>query len=141
MKKYILTALVSVFVLASQAHALNFISAEDFKKWLDSGKSIIIIDIQPADEYEKQHFRGSIETNASPARTDEEKKRLDAVIPGIKASKVDVVIVRPGGRNGRRGSYNTFNYLQTKGVPEKRLYILEGGIVSWPYENMFIKGR
>lgn len=138
MKRYLLFVLMLVFVLTTAAYAANYVSPDDFKRWLETKKSIIIVDIQPADKFEEHHFKGSVETNAFPAKTDEEKKRLDNVIQKIQASKDDVVIICP---RGRVGASNTYDYLKSKGVPEKRLYILEGGISGWPYKEMLIKGR
>jgi len=138
MKKYLVLAVSLVFLFTTSAFAANYVKPEDFKKWLESGKKLIIVDIQPAEEFEEHHFKGSIETNAFPAKTDEEKKRLDKVIPLIMSSSDDVVIICP---RGRSGASNTYEYLKSKGVPEKRLYILEGGIAGWPYKEMFVKGR
>ncbi len=138
MKRYLPLVLMFVFVLTTSVYAANYVSPDTFKKWLETNKSIIIVDIQPADKFEEHHFKGSVETNAFPAKTDEEKKRLDNVIQKIQTSKDDVVIICP---RGRAGASNTYDYLKSKGVPEKRLYILEGGISGWPYKEMLIKGR
>ncbi|MDI6801453.1 MAG: rhodanese-like domain-containing protein [Thermodesulfovibrionales bacterium] len=138
MRKYLVLAMAFVFVLTTSAFAANMVKADEFKKWLESGKKMIIVDIQPKDEFEKHHFKDSIETNAYPAKTDEEKKRLDKTIPIIQASKDDVVIICP---RGGSGASNTYDYLKSKDVPENRLYILEGGIAGWPYKEMLIKRR
>lgn len=137
MKKY-LFAVCLVFLFTTSAFAANYVRPEDFKKWLDSGKKLIIVDIQPAKEFEEHHFKGSIETNAFPAKTDEEKKRLDKVLPLIMSTNDDVVIICP---RGKGGAMNTYEYIKSKGVSEKRLYILEGGVADWPYKDMMIKGR
>jgi rhodanese-related sulfurtransferase len=96
------------------------------------------VDIQIPEEFEKHHFRGAIETNAYPVKTDEEKKKLDRILPIISSSIEDVVIICPRGGGGAR---NTYEYFKTRGVPESRLYILEKGIEGWPYQEMFVKGR
>lgn len=136
MKKYLVLVLAFVFVLTTSAFASNMVKPDEFKKWLETGKKMIIVDIQPAKDFEKQHFKGSIETNAFPAKTDEEKKRLDKTIPVIQSSKDDVVIICP---RGRSGATNTHEYLKSKGIPENRIYILEGGIDNWPYKDMLMK--
>lgn len=138
MKKHLVLAMVFVFVLTTVALAANYVKPDEFKKWIETGKKMIIVDIQPKDEFEDHHFKGSIETNAFPAKTDEEKKRLDSAIEKIKKSKDDVVIICP---RGKSGASNTYDYIKSKGVPENRLYILEGGIAGWPYKEMLIKGR
>jgi len=114
------------------------LKAEDFKKWLESGKKIILVDIQPAKEFEQHHFAGSIETNAFPAKTDEEKARLDKAVQKAKYSKDDVVIICP---RGRSGAANTYEYLKLMGIDEKRLFILEGGVAGWPHKEMLKKGK
>lgn len=136
MKKYFLMVLIFVLVLTTSAFAANYVKPDEFKKWLETGKKMIIVDIQPKAEFEAHHFNGSIETNAFPAKTDEEKKRIDKVLPLIMSSSDDVVIICP---RGRSGAMNTYEYLKSKGVPEKRLYILEGGIAGWPYKEVLKK--
>ena len=138
MKRYAVLVVSLVLIMVNTAWAANMLKAEDFKKWLEAGKSVIIVDIQPAKEYEQHHFKGSIETNAFPAKTDEERARLDKAIEKAKASKDDVVIVCP---RGRSGAQNTYDYMKLKGIEEKRLFILEGGVANWPYKEMFVKGR
>jgi rhodanese-related sulfurtransferase len=141
MKRNVIAAgilfLVSVTMPIS-AFAANYVKADVFRQWLETGKHLIIVDIQPANDFEKQHFKGAIETNAFPAKTEEEKKLIDKTLPAINASKGDVVIICP---RGRSGASNTYDYLKSKGVPEGRLYILEGGIDGWPYKELYVKGR
>jgi rhodanese-related sulfurtransferase len=141
MKRYV-TAIVFVFALSIvmplSTFATNYVKPDVFKQWLETGKQIVIVDIQPADDFEEQHFKGSIETNAFPTKTDEEKKRIDKAFSTISSTKGDVVVICP---RGRSGASNTYDYLKSKGVPENRLYILEGGIEGWPYKNLFVQGR
>lgn len=137
MKKHSLLALIFL-LLTTSAYAANYVKPEDFKKWLETGKRMIIVDIQPKEEFEKHHFQGSIETNAFPAKTDEEKNRLEPALKTAKESKDDVVIVCP---RGRSGAMNTYEYFKANGISENRLFILEGGIADWPYKEMFQKGR
>lgn len=111
---------------------------EELKRWMESGKRFIIVDIQPKEEFERHHFDGSIETNAFPAQTDEQKARLNAALELIRSAQDDVVIVCP---RGRSGAMNTFEYFKSQGIDERRLYILEGGIAGWPYREMLHKGR
>ncbi len=128
----------TLMVLPHAAHAANYVKPDAFKQWLETGKQMVIIDIQPEDDFEEQHFKGAIETNAFPAKTDEEKKRIDKALPAILGAKGDAVVVCP---RGKSGAGNTYEYLKSKGVSESRLYILEGGIAGWPYKELFTKGR
>jgi rhodanese-related sulfurtransferase len=125
----------AVLLYASQN---NMIKPEELKNWLTSGKKVILVDIQPHEDFVKGHIKGSIETNAYPASKDEEKKRLDKVLPIIQKSNDPVVIICPRGRSGAK---NTYDYLKSKGVPENRLYILEGGMAGWPYPELLEKGK
>lgn len=138
MKRILILTVCLLFLFTSMAFAANYVRPGDFKKWLESGKKMIIVDIQPANEFERHHFKGAIETNAFPAKTDEERKRLDKIIPRIMSSTDNVVIICP---RGKSGASNTYEYLRSKGVSENRLYILEGGIAGWPYKEMFVTGR
>lgn len=141
MKRIFLSVCILVtaaIVLPHAALAANYVKPDVFKEWLDSGKQLVIVDIQPADDFEEQHFKGSIETNAFPAKTDEEKKRIDKALSMISASKGDVVVICP---RGKSGASNTYDYLKLRDVPEDRLYILEGGIAGWPYKEAFVNGR
>lgn len=125
----------AVLLYASQN---NMIKPEELKNWLTSGKKVILVDIQPHEDFVKGHIKGAIETNAFPASKDEEKKRLDKVLPIIQKSNDPVVILCPRGRSGAKNSYD---YLKSKGVPENRLYILEGGMAGWPYPELLEKGK
>ncbi len=128
----------AVFLIPHTALAKNYVKPDVFKQWLATNQDLIILDIQTAKDYGDHHFKGSIETNAFPAKSSDEKKRLDNVLPRIQGSKCNVVIICPMGKGG---AVNTYDYLQSRGIPENRLFILEGGIVGWPYPNMLVKGR
>jgi rhodanese-related sulfurtransferase len=123
---------------ATTVFAANYIDAEDLKKMLDQKVEIVLVDIQPAVDFEMQHLPGSIETNAFPGKTDAEKMRLDKSLTAINASKAPVIVICPRGKSGAKNSYA---YLITKGVPEDRLQILDGGINEWPFKALFVKGR
>ena len=129
------------FMLLSAAFAQGFLSPDILKSWLDSGKPVIIVDIQSAEGYAENHLRGSIETDAYPAETDGQMKRLGIVVPTIMLSQNDVVIVRPPAKAGRVAAIRVYKYLMSKGVSENRLSILDGGIDAWPYADMLEKGR
>lgn len=141
MKRTVTTILILCclsLLMPYTAFAADYVKRDMFKQWLKTAKQVVIVDIQPADDYEKQHFKGSIETNAFPAKTEEERKRIDKALPAISSSKDEVVIICP---RGRSGASNTYDYLVNKGVSEKRLFILEGGIAGWPYKELYVKGR
>jgi len=138
MLKRIALSLAFTLLTAAPALATNYITPANLKKMLDAKQEVIMVDIQPAADFAKQHLPGSIETNAFPGKSDEEKARLDKALPTINTSKAQVIVLCPRGKSGAKNSYD---YLQSKGVDEKRLQILEGGIADWPYAEMFVKGR
>jgi rhodanese-related sulfurtransferase len=138
MKKVAVFFFAVMSFVATSAYAENYVKPDTFKQWLESGKKIIIVDIQPADDFAEQHFKGAIETNAFPAKSPEEKARLDKALPVIQSSKDPIIIACPRGKSGAR---NTYAYFISKGIPEDRLLILEGGIEGWPYPEFFVKGK
>ncbi|MEW6117255.1 MAG: rhodanese-like domain-containing protein [Nitrospirota bacterium] len=138
MKKYAVMVATLVFVLTSSAFAANYLKPDVFRQWMETKRPVIIVDIQLADDFKEHHFKDSIETNAFPAKSEEEKKKLDKAVEKIRATQDDVVVVCP---RGKSGASNSYEYIKSKGIPEKRLYILEGGIAGWPYKEMFVKGR
>lgn len=137
MMKQFAAALIFTLTTATAALAANYIEPQELKELLDKKQPVILVDIQPAADFKKQHIIGSIETNAFPAKSDEEKARLDKTLPTIKASKDPVVVVCPRGKSGAKNSYE---YLMKQGVAEDRMTILEGGIAEWPYKELFVKG-
>ncbi len=138
MMKRIALTLTFTLLTAGSALAANFIESDELKKLLDQKQELILVDIQPAADFEKQHLPGSIETNAFPAKTAEEKARLDKVLPIISQSKAPVIVICPRGKSGAKNSYD---YLLSKGVPAERMKILEDGIAGWEFEQFLIKGR
>lgn len=138
-KSLVASILFSLF-FAAAAHAFgyNYVSPGDFKKWLETGKAIQIVDIQVPSDFQKHHFKGAMETDSFPVKSADEKKRLDRILPQLAASKNDVVVVCPRGRGGAK---NAYDYLQLKGIPEKRLFILEDGMEGWPYKQLTVSGK
>jgi len=137
-RKCISFLLVFLFGIPIPALAENYVKPVVFKQWLQSHKSMILVDIQPSEDFLEQHFKGSIMTDAYPVKTVEDRKRLDPAVKKAKASKGDVVIVCPRGKTSANDAYD---YLKSQGIPESRLLILEGGIDGWPYKEMLVKGR
>lgn len=115
---------------AASAGGYNYISAAELQKRLDAKHPMILVDICPAEQFAKGHIPGSIETNAYPVDTDEQRASLAKVLPKIQASKEDVIIVCPRGGGGAK---KTVDYYKSQGVDEKRLIILEKGMDAWPY--------
>lgn len=116
-----------------KGNAFNYYTQEDLKHALENKASMVLVDIQPEEDYLAHHINGAIETNAFPAKTDEELLRLKAIEEDVKESKDPIVIVCP---RGGGGAQRTIKHLKTIGVPASQLYILEKGQDGWPYEEL-----
>ena len=132
-KKLIIGALMALLI-PTLAHAMgyNYISQDEMRSRIDAKDQMTIVDICPIDQFDKGHLPGSVETNAYPVKTDEERAKIAKVLPEIKSSTEDVVIVCPGGRGGAK---RTYDYYVEQGVAESRLFILEKGMNGWPYQT------
>jgi len=127
---------VALLFFSVPAVAANYVEPDVLKQWLEGGRSVILIDLQPADAFRQRHIRGSMMTNAYSVKSDEQKVMLDTALPVIRSSDRAVVIVHAPGKMGRIGGSNAYDYFRSKGVAETRLFILNGGIDNWPYENL-----
>ena len=135
MKKISLIILV-FFGLANMAamfQSFNYLEAKDFKQWLEDGKPVIVVDIQVAEEFAAHHFSGSIETNAYPVKSDDDRRKIDQVVTAFEKTGHDVVVICPRGGGGAKRCYS---YLKSRGVPEAKLTILKGGVAKWPYKDL-----
>ena len=125
--------LLLLFAGYALAFGYNYISADQFKGDIEKGKSFIVVDIQVADEFARHHFKNSIETNAYPVKTEEEKQRIDPAVQRHQKTGHTVVVVCPRGGGGAKRCYD---YMKSQGVSEEDLVILKGGVEKWPYREM-----
>ncbi|MDD3815969.1 MAG: rhodanese-like domain-containing protein [Desulfocapsaceae bacterium] len=138
MKKRIAILAVLIIGLLNMAalfDSFNYVKADDFKQWLDSGKPLVLVDIQVKDEFSLHHFKDSIETNAFPVETEEQRQMIDPAVAASKKAGTDVVVICPRGGGGAKRCYS---YLKAQGIPEEKLFILEGGIAKWPHKEMLV---
>ena len=127
--------LIGLLNMAALFETFNYVKAEDFKQWLDSGKAMVLVDIQVEDEFSLHHFKGSIETNSFPVETEEQRQMIDPAIAAAKAAGTDVVVICPRGGGGAKRCYS---YLKAQGIAEEKLFILEGGVDKWPHKEMLV---
>lgn len=111
-----------------------YCTAEEVKSIIENGEEAVIVDIQPQEYFDKAHLPGSVFTGAYPADTDELRAKLDVAVDAINASpNAPVIIV---GLGGKTGAENAAKYYAQLGIPAERLKVLEGGAVSWPYDEL-----
>lgn len=134
----VMVSLLLCCAASSMAAGYRYVEQDQFRQWLEKGKDIAVIDIQVPAEFQKQHFKGSIETGAYPVKTSDDKQKLDRALPKLATAKNDVVVVCPRGGGGAK---NTYDYLKEKGIDEKRIYILKEGMQGWPYKELTVGGK
>jgi rhodanese-related sulfurtransferase len=136
MKRILLLLTLGMVLAATPLWAAsNYVEPDQFKQWLESGKIIQIIDIQVPADFQKHHFKGSIETNAYPVKSADDKQKLDKAIPQLSSGQEDIVVICPRGGGGAK---NAYDYLKEKGIAEKRLFILEDGMQGWLYKQLTV---
>jgi len=138
MKGFLLSVLaVLVFVgcggKVEQKAQYNYISAEETAKLIRENPSkVVLVDIQEKDDFEEEHLKGAIETNAYPVKTDEERARLAALLPNIKDDQKVVVICPRGGGGANRA----YDFLLKSGVKKENLVTLTDGQYGWPRDEI-----
>jgi rhodanese-related sulfurtransferase len=122
----------------AMAGSYNYVDQDQFRQWLEKGKDMSLVDIQVPVEFRQHHFKDSLETNAYPVKTADDKQKLDRIVPMLSSTKTEVVVVCPRGGGGAK---NTYDYLKEKGIDEKRIFILKEGMQGWPYKELTIAGK
>ena len=135
MKKLIitLTLLASFFSTAAIFEKFNFIEASELYSWIKANKPLTIVDIQIAKEFNHHHIPGSIETNAYPVKSQQDRDKLLPALSHYKENQSQVVIVCPRGKGGAK---RTYTFLKENGIPDEKLFILAGGMAQWPYKEL-----
>ncbi|WZL73342.1 rhodanese-like domain-containing protein [Clostridiaceae bacterium 35-E11] len=121
---------------ASEEKQYQYYTAEQLKQGIEEEDSMFIVDIQVKEEFDQHHIKGVIATYAYPVKTEEDKAKLDAILPQLKENDDPIVIVCP---RGGGGAEKTYNHLLEQGIEEERLYILQDGQAGWPYEELLEK--
>ena len=67
---------------------------------------MIVVDIQDKAAFAKQHFKGSIEANAYPVKSDAEHTTIEPAVVQFKATNNAVAVICPWGEGGAKRSYD-----------------------------------
>ena len=144
MKKILFVAVAFLLLFGQPGHAgllqnYNYVAPDERRQWLNRSAHLLIVDIQESKDFAAHHIKGSIETNGYPVKSDQDRQKID---PAIRLYETDsgydaVVVVCPRGKGGAK---RTYEYLQKKGVPDEKLFILTGGMGGWPYKE-WVEGR
>lgn len=110
----------------------QYYTAEQAKSAIENEEDVIFVDIQVEEEWDQHHIEGAVSTKAYPVKSDENKAKLDAVMPQLEGDNPVIVICPRGGGGAER----TVAYLKESGVASERLFILENGQAGWPYEAL-----
>ena len=117
--------------LARSEH--QYISAGELAGRLRDRVPTLVIDVRVKEEFDKSHIVGAIPAHSYPVLTEVQRAQLDALLPRLAADESDIVLVCPrGGGSANR----THAHLTSRGIPAKRLFILEKGQEGWPYSEL-----
>ena len=135
--KIILICLAALLLVSMPILSLAYslMEAEDLKLRLDAKQPTILVDIQPKNAYNEHHFYGAIRTFAYPAKTETDTESLVQAVRMYESTGNEVVIIGP---RGGRPEQRSLDFLVSRGIPEEKLFILKGGINSWPYKEMLL---
>ena len=115
------------------AAGYNYVDANTMKQWLTDQEKMTIVDIQVEPEFNAHHIKGSVGTFAYPVKSDEDNRKLDKAFAQYSQDKDNtVVIVCPRGKGGAKRAYT---YMVEQGVPDDKIFILEGGMAKWPHKE------
>lgn len=123
------------FLNVSFSYGYKYTQPSEVVGFLKKGWPIIILDIQNKNQYEKHHIEQSMPTFAYPVNSGNGERQLWKASNRLKNSNSHIVIVGPFGEDGSERAYEYLNYI---GIDKKRLYILQGGMQSWPYSQYTI---
>ena len=127
---FVLIVAASGTVWATFIEGYKYITAKDLNDRLSNGSPMILIDLRKAEQYAKGHIKGSIETDAVPVETEEQKARLIKLLPMIKASTENIILICPKGDKNAKKAYGIY---KANGVDINRMLIVENGMNKWPY--------
>lgn len=128
-----MTVYIALFVSAAPALATQYISAAEVKQMMEENKAMVLVDIQPEEEFDRHHIAGAVPTYAFPAKSKADRLKLAPVAMKLRDMDETVVIVCPRGGGGAK---NTYSYMLDSGIAAERLFILTQGQAGWSYPEL-----
>jgi rhodanese-related sulfurtransferase len=128
-----LTAGWSMPAGAAEKGSYNYLNAEALKARIERKEALILLDIQVEPEFGQHHIPAAVPTHAYPVKSEDERGRLDTLLPQLQANDDPIVIVCPRGEGGAK---RTYDHLLGRGIAPERLVILEKGQAGWPYPEL-----
>jgi len=109
-----------------------YMEASELYARLVGGEDVLIVDLQPEEYYASSgHISGALSTEAYPADSEALLAKLDAAMGQMEEASTVVLVDMAG----KAGAHNAFDYYAQAGADPEKLYILEGGMIRWPYRE------
>jgi phage shock protein E len=122
--------IVSIFILArplAQAQVVSNVSAEEFKKGLESDKNTVLVDLRTTDEINKGFIKGSIQLDFLAKDAEKQIDKLDK-------NKTYYVYCAGGGRSSEAATY-----MQQHGF--KKVVNLTKGFGEWSKKGFEVEKK
>jgi len=111
----------------------NYITAEETAELIRTApESIVLVDIQEKEGFDKEHLKGAIDTYAYPVKTDKDKAGIAALIPNIKPNQKVIVICPRGGG----GADRAYDFIVESGINKDMVFTLKKGQEGWPRDKI-----
>ena len=126
LRRILLIALTALLAAAPcMAAGYNYVAAGQLKQWLAGHKKLVIVDLQPADEFRERHYDDSLWVGPLAGKNSSAFKKLDRIGKRQLKSAAEIVIVSCTGAKDARQALDRLSGL---GIDRKRLLILEQGM-------------
>lgn len=111
----------------------NYITAEETAQLIRTApESIVLVDIQVKEGFDKEHLKGAIDTYAYPVKSDADRAKLAEIIPNIKPDQKVIVICPRGGG----GADRAYDFIVESGISKDRVFTLKKGQEGWPRKEI-----
>lgn len=111
----------------------NYITAEELKTKIEANEPMTIVDLQKPEDFDAKHIKGAVGTGAFPMDTEEKKALAAGLVDQLASNSDPVILVCPRGKGTAEAAFKLY---AEKGIDQSRLFILEGGMTGWPYDEL-----